>query len=69
MRYPTRMASTKCAHCGLYHLNAYTYADPEWFPDMDPELREMFERVTRGALSGQSGRGAERGLQGQWPIC
>src|SRR5271156_5856549 len=22
---------------GLYHLNAYTYGDPEWFRDMDPE--------------------------------
>jgi hypothetical protein len=19
---------------GLYHLSAYTYADPEWFPDV-----------------------------------
>ena len=29
-------------YAGLYHLNAYTYADPTWFPDMDPALREMF---------------------------
>ena len=42
-------------HCGLYHLNAYTYADPEWFPDMDDELREMFAQVTKGALSGKAG--------------
>jgi arylsulfatase A-like enzyme len=42
-------------YCGLYHLNAYTYADPEWFPDMDPKLRAMFERVTKGALSGNAG--------------
>lgn len=42
-------------YCGLYHLNAYTYADPTWFPDMDPELRAMFERVTKGALSGKAG--------------
>ena len=42
-------------YCGLYHLNAYTYADPTWFPDMDPDLREMFERVTKGALSGKAG--------------
>ena len=40
---------------GLYHLNAYTYADPEWFPDMDPKLREMFQKVTKGALSGNAG--------------
>ncbi len=42
-------------YVGLYHLNAYTYADPTWFPDMDPQLREMFTRVTRGALSGKAG--------------
>ena len=41
-------------YVGLYHLNAYTYADPTWFPDMDPQLREMFTRVTRGALSGKA---------------
>ena len=42
-------------YVGLYHLNAYTYADPTWFPDMDQELREMFEKVTQGALSGKAG--------------
>lgn len=42
-------------YCGLYHLNAYTYADPTWFPDMNPELRAMFERVTKGSLSGVAG--------------
>ncbi len=42
-------------HVGLYHLNAYTYADPTWFPDMDPELREMFAEVTKGSLSGKAG--------------
>jgi len=39
----------------LYHLNAYTYGDPKWFPDMDPKLREMFQKVTKGALSGNAG--------------
>ncbi len=39
----------------LYHLNAYTYSDPKWFPDMDPELRQMFAKVTKGALSGEAG--------------
>ena len=38
-------------YAGLYHLNAYTYGDPTWFPDMDPELRAMFQRVTKGAAS------------------
>ncbi|HWQ93288.1 MAG TPA: arylsulfatase [Clostridia bacterium] len=42
-------------YCGLYHLNAYTYADPTWFPDMDPKLREMFAKVTKGSLSGNAG--------------
>jgi arylsulfatase len=42
-------------HVGLYHLNAYTYADDTWFPDMDPELRNMFMEVTKGALSGKAG--------------
>ncbi len=45
-------------YVGLYHLNAYTYADPTWFPDMDPELRAMFARVTKGALSGKAGEPA-----------
>jgi arylsulfatase len=42
-------------YCGLYHLNAYTYADPTWFPDMDPKLRAMFAQVTKGAMSGKAG--------------
>ena len=45
-------------YVGLYHLNAYTYADPEWFPDMSPELREMFQKITRGMLSGKAGEKA-----------
>ncbi len=39
----------------IYHLNAYTYADPNWFPDMPPELRALFQKVTKGALSGNAG--------------
>jgi arylsulfatase A-like enzyme len=39
----------------LYHLNAYTYGDPNWFPDMSPQLRAMFQRVTKGSLSGRAG--------------
>ncbi|QRY50196.1 arylsulfatase [Mycolicibacterium septicum] len=55
---PTAHGYDEMRHCGLYHLNAYTYADPEWFPDMEDELREMFARVTRGALSGKAGEEA-----------
>jgi arylsulfatase A-like enzyme len=55
-------------YCGLYHLNAYTYADPTWFPDMAPELRAMFARVTKGALSGNAGQPAreEFKINGQY---
>ncbi len=42
-------------YCGLYHLNAYTYADPTWFPEMPEELRAMFAKVTKGSLSGNAG--------------
>ncbi len=42
-------------YAGLYHLNAYTYADPTWFPDMPADLRAMFQKVTKGALSGKAG--------------
>jgi arylsulfatase len=42
-------------YVGLYHLNAYTYTDPKWFPDMDPKLRAMYQKVTRGMLSAKAG--------------
>jgi arylsulfatase len=42
----------------LYHLNAYTYGDPKWFPAMPADLREMFKKVTTGALSGNAGETA-----------
>jgi arylsulfatase A-like enzyme len=55
-------------YVGLYHLNAYTYADPTWFPDMDPKLRAMFQKVTQGALSGKAGEKAveEFKINGQY---
>jgi arylsulfatase A-like enzyme len=52
---PTAQGYDVMKYCGLYHLNAYTYADPTWFPDMDPELRAMFQKVTKGSLSGKAG--------------
>jgi hypothetical protein len=55
---PNAQGYDEMKYCGLYHLNAYTYADPNWFPDMDPKLREMFEKVTKGALSGNAGQPA-----------
>lgn len=52
---PNAQGYDEMRYAGLYHLNAYTYADPTWFPDMDPETRAMFQRVTKGALSGNAG--------------
>ena len=52
---PTAQGYDEMRYVGLYHLNAYTYADPTWFPDMDPELRAMFTQVTKGSLSGKAG--------------
>lgn len=46
-------------HCFLYHCNAYTYGDETWFPDMDPKLRAMFNKVTKGSLSGLAGQPAK----------
>src|SRR3954447_10171633 len=52
---PNAQGYDEMKYAGLYHLNAYTYGDPTWFPDMDPKLRAMFQRVTKGALSGKAG--------------
>jgi len=55
-------------YAGLYHLNAYTYADPTWFPDMDPALRAMFKKVTKGSLSAKAGEKAKEdfAINGQY---
>jgi arylsulfatase A-like enzyme len=45
-------------YCGLYHLNAWTYGDTNWFPSMPDDLREMFQKVTKGMLSGNAGETA-----------
>ncbi|MBC2601566.1 arylsulfatase [Puniceicoccus vermicola] len=52
---PINQGYDEMEYCFLYHLNAYTYTDPNWFPDMPDELREMFKKVTKGALSGKAG--------------
>jgi arylsulfatase A-like enzyme len=56
---PNAQGYDEMKYAGLYHLNAYTYADPTWFPDMDPELRAMFQQVTKGALSANAGQAAK----------
>jgi arylsulfatase A-like enzyme len=53
---PNAQGYDEMRYAGLYHLNAYTYGDPTWFPDMDPQLRAMFQKVTKGALSGNAGQ-------------
>ena len=65
---PNAQGYDEMKYCGLYHLNAYTYADPTWFPDMAPELRAMFARVTKGAMSGNAGQQAreEFKINGQY---
>jgi arylsulfatase len=65
---PNAQGYDEMRHAGLYHLNAYTYADPTWFPDMPAELREMFQRVTKGSLSGNAGQPAreEFKINGQY---
>ncbi|WP_026381487.1 arylsulfatase [Afifella pfennigii] len=42
----------------LYHLNAYTYPDTNWFPGMSDEVRKVFQDSTKGALSGNAGEEA-----------
>ena len=55
---PNAQGYDEMKYVGLYHLNAYTYADPTWFPDMSPELRAMFAKVTKGAMEGNAGQPA-----------
>ena len=52
---PNAQGYDEMKYAGLYHLNAYTYADENWFPGMDPELRAMFKKVTKGALTAKTG--------------
>lgn len=42
-------------HAFLYHCNAYTYGDSTWFPNMDPKMRDMFWKITKGSMSGNAG--------------
>jgi len=65
---PNAQGYDEMKYVGLYHLNAYTYGDPTWFPEMSPELRAMFNKVTKGALSGKAGEKAaeEFKINGQY---
>jgi len=57
---PNAQGYDEMKYCFLYHLNAYTYGDPKWFPDMSPKLRAMFQKVTKGSLSGKAGEPAKQ---------
>ena len=65
---PNAQGYDQMKYVGLYHLNAYTYGDETWFPDMSPELRAMFKKITIGALSGKAGEKAieEFKINGQY---
>jgi arylsulfatase len=65
---PTAQGYDEMKYVGLYHLNAYTYGDPTWFPAMPAELRDMFNKVTKGSLSGKAGEKAveEFKINGQY---
>ncbi|MBS0520697.1 MAG: arylsulfatase [Proteobacteria bacterium] len=52
---PNAQGYDEMKYAFLYHLNAYTYGDPAWFPDMSEDVRAMFNRVTKGSLSGNAG--------------
>src|SRR5215471_10069983 len=55
---PNAQGFDEMKYAFLYHLNAYTYGDPAWFPNMPTELRALFQKVTKGALSGNAGEPA-----------
>lgn len=55
---PNAHGNDEMKYVGLYHLNAYTYGDPTWFPAMLPEWRDMFNKATKGMLSGKAGEPA-----------
>jgi arylsulfatase A-like enzyme len=65
---PNAQGYDEMRYVGLYHLNAYTYADPTWFPSMSAETRAMFAKVTTGMLSGKAGEKSheEFKLNGQY---
>ena len=56
-------------YVGLYHLNAYTYGDPTWFPDMDPRAARHVQRGhARARCRVRAGQPATRRFQDQRPI-
>ena len=55
---PNAQGYDEMKYCGLYHLNAYTYADPTWFPDMIAGASRHVHQGHQGRDVGQCGRDA-----------
>ena len=53
---PNAQGYDEMKYCFLYHLNAYTYGDPKWFPDMDPEAAGHVPAGDQGRLVGKGRR-------------
>jgi arylsulfatase len=64
---PTAHGYDEMKNVTLYHLNAYTYGDPKWNPDLDPAIIRMYQQVTKGVLEGKAGEPARevRKLDGE----
>ncbi len=56
---PNAQGYDEMRYCGLYHLNAYTYADPTWFPDMPAETARHVPEGDQGHAVGQRRRAGD----------
>ena len=66
---PNAQGYDEMRYAVLYHLNAYTYADPTWFPDMPTRApRDVSPRDQRRAVR-QRRRAGAGGIQGQRRVC
>jgi hypothetical protein len=50
---PTAQGHDEMKYVGLWHLNSYTYGDLNSVPG--PQVGAMYNRVTKGMLSGEAG--------------
>ncbi|TPW33110.1 arylsulfatase [Martelella alba] len=55
---PNAQGYDEMKYAFLYHLNAYTYTDPKFFPNMSQDIRDVYVKATKGALSGNAGETA-----------
>jgi len=53
---PTAQGFDVMKNVTLYHLNAYTYTDPDWNADMPDDIRATWVKGTKGALEGEAGK-------------